>query len=157
VSLLLAAMVLLSQTFTSGSTVPQSMVATPCGGSNVSPQLHWSGVPAGARSLALILHDPDAPHPGGFYHWVFFNLAPDVRSIDAGSQLPALQSGLNGTGNAGYFGPCPPPGKLHHYNFTLYALDTKLDASKPLDAAGLQDRMRGHILAQATLTGTLER
>jgi Raf kinase inhibitor-like YbhB/YbcL family protein len=133
------------------------MIAMPCGGSNISPQLAWSGVPNGTRSLALILHDPDAPHTGGFYHWVFFNLAPDVHGVAAGSQLPALQSGVNGTGAAGYFGPCPPPGKLHHYNFTLYALDTRIDTSAPLDAAGLVAKMHGHILAQATLTGTLKR
>jgi len=154
---LLMALVLTSSTFAPGATVPASMVATPCGGANVSPQLHWADVPAGTRSFALILHDPDAPHAGGFYHWVFYDLDAKTRSLDAGAQLTNAQSGVNGTGSAGYFGPCPPPGKLHHYNFTLYALDTRIDPNAPLDEAALRDRMKGHVLAQATLTGTLER
>ncbi len=156
---LLLGLVLTTTTFVAGATVPKSMIANPCGGANVSPQLHWSNVPAGTRSFALILHDPDAPHPGGFYHWVFYNLAAGVRSLDAGAQLTASQSGINGTGSAGYYGPCPPPGKLHHYNFTLYALATpiELDGGAPLDEAALRERMRGKILAQTTLTGTLER
>jgi len=154
---LLLTMILTSTTFQPGQTVPISMVATRCGGSNLSPQLAWRGVPAATRTFALIVHDPDAPHPGGFYHWVAYNLASNERTMKPGSQLPALQSGLNGTGAAGYFGPCPPPGKLHHYHFTLYALDTRIDAAKPLDALELQARMRGHILAQAELIGLYQR
>jgi Raf kinase inhibitor-like YbhB/YbcL family protein len=154
---LLLALVLTSATFTPGTTVPATMVARPCGGSNISPQLAWHDAPPATRSFALIVHDPDAPHQDGFYHWVAYNLAPDQRDIAAGSQAPALQTGLNGTGSTGYFGPCPPPGKVHHYHITLYALDTRIESTQPLDAAQLQLRMRGHILAQVELVGLFER
>ncbi len=154
---LLLALVLTSATFAPGTTVPTTMVAIPCGGSNVSPQLAWHDVPPATRSFALIVHDPDAPHVDGFYHWVAYNLAPDERSVTAGSQLPVLQSGRNGTGSAGYFGPCPPPGKVHHYHFTLYALDARIDSAQPLDASQLQAQMRGHILAQTELIGLFQR
>jgi Raf kinase inhibitor-like YbhB/YbcL family protein len=146
---LLFALVLTSTTFTAGATVPKSMIAIPCGGENRSPQLRWSNLPAKTASLALILHDPDAPHPGGFYHWVAYGFGPkDAVPTD---------TGLNDTGSTGYFGPCPPPGNLHHYVFTLYALDTSIASAQPLTATQLLDRMRGHILAQATLTATLKR
>ncbi len=154
---LLLNMVLLSTTFQPGQSVPLTMVATPCGGSNVSPQLAWHDVPPATRSFAIIVHDPDAPHAGGFYHWVVYNLAPDDRGIAAGAAIPAPQSGLNGTGSAGYFGPCPPPGKVHHYHFTLYALDARIDSAQPLDASQLQAQMRGHILAQTELIGLYQR
>jgi phosphatidylethanolamine-binding protein (PEBP) family uncharacterized protein len=137
----LLALVLTTTTFTPGGTVPMSMVAVPCGGQNVAPALHWSDPPRGVVSWALIVHDPDAPHPGGFYHWVEY-----------GSHLS--QSGTNDTGATGYFGPCPPPGKVHHYHFTLYALDTTIVSAKPLTAPQLLARMHGHILAQTTLIGT---
>jgi Raf kinase inhibitor-like YbhB/YbcL family protein len=155
--LLLLALILTSATFAPGGTVPTSMVAVPCGGSNVSPQLAWRGVPPATRSFALIVHDPDAPHEGGFYHWVAYNLAPDQREIAAGSQASELQTGLNGTGSTGYFGPCPPPGKVHHYHVTLYALDTRIESAQPLDATQLQLEMRGHILAQAEVVGLFAR
>jgi Raf kinase inhibitor-like YbhB/YbcL family protein len=155
--LLLLAVILTSATFAPGGTVPTSMVAVPCGGSNVSPQLAWRGVPPATRSFALIVHDPDAPHEGGFYHWVAYNLAPDQREIAAGSQASELQTGLNGTGSTGYFGPCPPPGKVHHYHVTLYALDTRIESAQPLDATQLQLEMRGHILAQAEVVGLFAR
>jgi Raf kinase inhibitor-like YbhB/YbcL family protein len=155
--LLLLALILTSATFAPGGTVPTSMVAVPCGGSNFSPQLAWRGVPPATRSFALIVHDPDAPHEGGFYHWVAYNLAPDQREIAAGSQASELQTGLNGTGSTGYFGPCPPPGKVHHYHVTLYALDTRIESAQPLDATQLQLEMRGHILAHAEVVGLFAR
>jgi Raf kinase inhibitor-like YbhB/YbcL family protein len=154
---LLLAMVLTSATFAPAATVPMTMVAIPCGGSNLSPQLAWHDVPPATRSFALIVHDPDAPHEGGFYHWVAYNLAPDQRDIAAGSQAPELQTGLNGTGSTGYFGPCPPPGRVHHYHFMLYALDTRIESAQPLDATALQARLRSHILAQAEVVGLFER
>lgn len=155
---LLLALVLTSTTFASGATVPASMIALPCGGQNRSPQLAWSGIPSGTRSLALVLHDPDAPGSGGFYHWVLYDLGANDREIARAYQAPGNRTGRNDTGSVGYFGPCPPPGKLHHYDFTLYALDiANLNPAQPLTAPELLERMRGHILAQATLTATLER
>jgi len=125
------------------------MVAGDCGGSNVSPQLSWSNVPANAKSLALIVHDPDAPHVNGYYHWAVVNLPPKNGAF-------AENAGH------GYYGPCPPPGKVHHYHFTLYALDEPSvtftshwnNGTGQLDAKQLQNSLRGHIVAQTTLTGT---
>ncbi|MGB6985761.1 MAG: YbhB/YbcL family Raf kinase inhibitor-like protein [Candidatus Aquilonibacter sp.] len=156
---LLLALVLTSTTFAAGTTVPKSMVAIPCDGENHSPALQWKGEPSGTRSFALILHDPDAPHAGGFYHWVLYNLPRDTHGIVRDAQLAANQTGRNDSSTTlGYFGPCPPPGKLHHYVLTLYALDIdNLNAAQPLSAGDLLDRMHGHILAIATVTATLER
>jgi Raf kinase inhibitor-like YbhB/YbcL family protein len=142
---LLLAFQLFSSSFEPNATVPVTMVAKDCGGQNVSPQLHWNGAPKGTKSFALIVHDPDAPHPGGFYHWVVQAIPANVSTIDAGT-----------TKFAGYYGPCPPPGKVHHYHFTLYALDERIDEGDSLDAQQLQERIKGHILAQTTLTGLYE-
>ena len=133
------------------------MVATDCGGKNVSPELHWKATPQRAKSLALIVHDPDAPVAGGFYHWVLYDIPATATHIDAGQQLSAHQTGTSGIGTTGYFGPCPPPGKTHHYNFTLYALDTVLRPASPLTATQVEQRIKGHVLAEATLTGTYGR
>jgi len=121
------ALTLLSATFQANATVPLTMVAKDCGGSNISPELHWSDAPAGTKSFALTVHDPDAPIPGGYYHWALYNLAPSETRLAAGI-------------GRGYYGPCPPPGKVHHYNFTLFALDAA-----------------NNIIAQTTLTGLYER
>ena len=145
---LLFAITLTSTSFTANATVPKKMVAKDCGGSNISPQLRWSDIPASAKSLVLIVHDPDAPHVNGYYHWVLVNLPPKdgMLAEDAGR---------------GYYGPCPPPGKVHHYNFTLYALDEPTvkftsnwnSGAGQLQASRLQDSLKGHIVAQTTLTG----
>ena len=133
------------------------MVATDCGGKNISPELHWSDAPANAKSLALIVHDPDAPRVGGFDHWVVYDIPATASRLDAGQQLSAHQTGTNDTGSTGYYGPCPPSGKPHHYVFTVYALDVMLRPAAPLDANQLQEKMKGHVLAHATLTGIYER
>jgi len=141
---LLLAMTLSSTTFTANTTVPHFMVAKDCGGQNVSPELHWSGIPADAKSLVLIVHDPDAPVPGGYYHWWLYDLSP---------ALTHLAKGIG----RGYYGPCPPPGKVHHYHFTLYALDEKtIGAAGRSTAKQLLSLMRGHVVAQTTLTGLYE-
>jgi len=149
---LLLAITLTSTTFKPHTAVPQKMVARDCGGSNISPQLRWSGVPASAKSLVLIVHDPDAPGPNGYYHWVVTNLPPRSGSLPENA-------------GRGYYGPCPPPGKVHHYNFTLYALDEArltLGSTWNSGAAGqrtakqLQDAIAGHVVAQTTLTGLHE-
>ncbi len=142
---LLLAFQLLSSTFEPNATVPVTMVAKDCGGQNISPQLHWDGAPKGTKSFALIVHDPDAPHPGGFYHWIVQAIPASTSTIDAGT-----------TKFAGYYGPCPPPGKVHHYHFTLYALDETIDDSGSIDAQALPARIKGHVLGQTTLTGLYE-
>jgi len=104
---------------------------------------------AQTKSLAIIVHDPDAAHPGGFTHWVAFNIDP-AQDIPEGFQ-GGVQA-LNGCGKAGYTGPCPPSG-THHYHFMVYALDTKPDLPAQTDKAGLEKAMEGHILAAGDLVG----
>lgn len=144
-----------STDFSDGGVIPTRAMAVDCGGENRSPQLTWSGVPEGTKSLALIVHDPDAPMTGGFYHWVIYNLPATTRALAADAMLDAKQLGENSAGKAGYYGPCPPPGPLHHYIFTLYALDiARISADSPLTATQLEGRMNGHILARGLLHGT---
>ena len=132
-----------------------------CEGRDVSPPLAWTGVPAGTKSLALIVDDPDAPDPAApkmtWVHWVLYNIPPDTRGLDAGksrpSDLPAgTHEGLNDWKRAGYGGPCPPIGR-HRYVHKLYALDTVLPVLQPASKAALEKAMQGHILAQTELVG----
>lgn len=150
---LVLALLLSSPTFKDGAAVPLTMVAPPCGGSNLSPALTWSGAPRGTRSFALIARDPDASRRG-FVHWVVYDIPPSQTAIAAGAAFSSAVSGRNDAGSLGYFGPCPPPGKVHHYVFTLYALDVPaIDAGSPLGAREVEERMHGHILARASYTG----
>ncbi len=155
-------MIVRSDTFTDGGAVPQSMVfdGMGCTGQNRSPQLSWSEVPDGTQSFAIVIHDPDAPTSGGFYHWVMFNIPGDTRELaegDGGAKMPLRHGeilGHNDFGTNAYGGPCPPPGPPHHYNLTLYALGTK---GLPLDGtttgAKLEFTMAEHTLGKAKLTG----
>jgi Raf kinase inhibitor-like YbhB/YbcL family protein len=120
-----------------------------CEGEEVSPPLSVHGIPAGAKSLALILHDPDAPVKGGFTHWVVWNI--DIKG-DIPENFKGADQGLNGAKKPGYKGMCPPSG-THHYHFMVYALDTRLSISKNTDKAGLESAMHGHILAEGELVG----
>lgn len=120
-----------------------------CEGASVSPALHVGEFPAQTKSLALILHDHDADHPGGFTHWVVFNIDP-TRDIPEGYK-GGVQA-KNGAGKAGYIGPCPPTG-VHHYHFMVYALDRRLDLTASAGKAELEKAMEGHILAQGDLVG----
>jgi Raf kinase inhibitor-like YbhB/YbcL family protein len=148
-------MQLQSSDFSPGGTIPVRAMASDCGGENRSPALSWAASPKGAKSFALVLHDADAPIAGGFYHWVVYNLPGDTHALAAGAKLAADQLGETTAGKASYYGPCPPPGPVHHYTFTLYALDLAQIASEsPLSAPQLERRMAGHILARAVLQGT---
>ena len=120
-----------------------------CEGEQASPPLDVTGIPSGTKSLALILHDPDAPRAGGFTHWVLWNV--DVKGVIPENFKGAMQ-GHNGMGKQGYVGMCPPSG-THHYHFKVYALDTKLDISESTDKDGLEKAMKGHILAEGDLVG----
>ena len=135
-----------------------------CQGEDLSPPLRWDGVPPEAKSLALIVLDPDAPDPAApkmtFTHWVLYDLPVDSRGLDEGVQANALPPGtLQGVTDfqrVGYGGPCPPIGR-HRYFFKLYALDTKLpDLAQPTRTQ-LEEAMRGHVLAQAELMGTYQK
>lgn len=133
-----------------------------CEGQDVSPPLAWSGVPPEAKSLALIVDDPDAPDPAApkmtWVHWVLYNMPPGTDELaEAATQLPAgTLSGLNDWHRTGYGGPCPPIGR-HRYCHKLYALDLVLpDLDRPTKAA-LEARMKGHVIAQAELIGTYQK
>ncbi|HET6567325.1 MAG TPA: YbhB/YbcL family Raf kinase inhibitor-like protein [Rhodothermales bacterium] len=153
---------LTSGAFDSGAEIPRKYT---CDGDDISPALSWTNVPDGARSLALIVDDPDAPK-GTFVHWVLINLPPDrdvlpenlkVGEHFGGSERQPVE-GANDFGGQGYGGPCPPPGDdAHHYWFRLYALDTVLDLSAGLRKHQATQAMNGHILAEADLMGMYRR
>lgn len=144
-----ANMTLTSQAFADGITIP---VLYTCDGKNISPDLHWANLPAKTQSVAIILSDEDAPG-GTFYHWVVFNIpAKTTELAEAIKTLPSDGlTGKNSWDKSQYNGPCPPKGSLHHYTFTLYALDEKLSLSADTDAATLLKTIQGHILGQTTL------
>jgi len=118
-------------------------------GRNVSPPLNISGVPRGAKSLALIVDDPDAPM-GTWDHWLVWNIKPDTKTIPEDSVPRGAVVGRNDAGTATYVGPSPPRG-THRYFFRLYALDTKLDLPPASDRRSLEDAMQNHILARTQL------
>ena len=142
------AMELHSKSFTANAVISSQYT---CDGSDISPQLSWSDVPAGTKSFALILDDPDAP-AGTWTHWVLYNIPPNINKLDENiKQLPDnTKVGVNSWGKQEYGGPCPPSGQ-HRYFFKLYALDTMLDLNGSVDATALQKAMKGHVLAQAEL------
>ena len=135
-----------------------------CEGDDVSPPLAWSGVPAGTKSLALIVDDPDAPDPAApkmtWVHWVLYDIPPTAGGLPEAIKPPDLpagtREGVNGWGRTGYGGPCPPIGR-HRYFHKLYALDTVLPDVKRADTSALQKAMQGHILAEAVLIGTYQK
>jgi len=126
-------------------------------GENVSPQLEWSGLPLGTKQLALICHDPDAPMPRGFTHWVIYGIPPTASGIvEAGGGV--FTEGVNSSGEPGYTGPIPPVGHgPHHYFFWLYALDKELDLKLGLDREQLLGAIEDHMIEQARLVGIYER
>lgn len=132
-------------------------------GANVSPPLEWGDPPAGTQSFALIGDDPDAPR-GTWDHWLIWNLPGTLRKLPEGiaksQALPDLggaRQGNNSWPKIGYDGPMPPPGKVHHYNFVLYALDAPLDLKAGADKKALLAAMKGHIVGEAKLTGIYSR
>ncbi len=151
-------MQLTSTAFAPNGEIPTSHT---CEGADRAPALAWSGAPAGTRSFALIVDDPDAPDPKApkmtWVHWVAYDLPPSTTSLPEGGKLPAgAREGVSDFGKTGYGGPCPPIGR-HRYFFKLYALDTVLpDLGKP-SKKDLEKAMEGHILAKAELIGTYQK
>jgi Raf kinase inhibitor-like YbhB/YbcL family protein len=126
-----------------------------CDGDDVSPPLRWANVPEEARSLALLVDDPDAPR-GVFTHWVAWGLDPGRGGLGEGEAAPG--EGRNDFGTVGYRGPCPPPGHgPHRYFFRLYALDRDLELDPGAGKPELEQIIEGHVLAAAELVGTYER
>ncbi|MFZ3219313.1 MAG: YbhB/YbcL family Raf kinase inhibitor-like protein [Rhodoferax sp.] len=154
-------LILSSASFAHEGPIPQRYT---CDGDDVSPPLRWSGVPANAKSLTLIVDDPDAPDPRAptmvWVHWVLYNIPPQTAGLAAGMQAPLLPQGTlqgyNDWHSTGYAGPCPPMGK-HRYFFRVFALDAVLPELDKADKGALEKAMRGHVLAQAELMGWYQR
>jgi Raf kinase inhibitor-like YbhB/YbcL family protein len=153
--------VLMSSQFTANGPIP---AAHTCQGADKSPALHWSGVPTTAKSLALVVDDPDAPDPKApkmtWTHWVLYNLPPTATALPDGATRTALPPGTreanNDWGQPGWRGPCPPIGR-HRYFFKLYALDVVLPPLAGADKGKLEAAMKGHVVAEGQLIGTYEK
>jgi hypothetical protein len=151
-------MKLSSTAFSPQGEIPQRYT---CEGDDVAPALAWSELPAGTKSLALIVDDPDAPDPAApkrtWVHWVLFDIPPASTGLPEGGQTPAgAKQGLNDWHRSGYGGPCPPIGR-HRYFFKLYALDIALPDLQQPNKSVLEKAMQGHVLAQAELVGTYQK
>lgn len=148
-----------SPAFAHGQPIPARYT---CDGDDLSPPLAWTGVPAGARSLALIVDDPDAPDPRAptriFVHWLVYDLPVSAVALAEGlERLPApARGGTSDWHRTHWGGPCPPVGR-HRYFFRLFALDRELGDLHEPSRADLEGAMRGHVLASAELVGTYER
>jgi Raf kinase inhibitor-like YbhB/YbcL family protein len=140
---------LTSSAFAEGGPIP---VKYSCKGENVSPPLIVRDVPAEAISLALIMHDPDAP-VGDFLHWTIWNLKTDLPFLSENEVPDGSLQGVNGAGQIGYAGPCPPSG-THHYIFDLYALDALLNLPNGANRQAVEAAVTEHQLAKATLMAT---
>lgn len=125
-----------------GGAIDRKFVYVDCGGENLSPELAWSDPPAGAKSFAVVVHDPDAPKAGGFWHWIVANIPASARGLPQGAGArdgKTLPSGArqfeNDFGDRSFDGPCPPPGKPHRYQFTVHALGVETLAAPASGAA----------------------
>ena len=149
-------MTLTSSAFAHSEAIPRVYT---CQGRDISPPLVWSGVPATAKSLVLIVDDPDAPDPAHprmtWVHWLLYNLPADCTALpEAVKALPAgALEGINDWKRTGYGGPCPPIGR-HRYFFKLYALDCVLPDLRFPTKSVLEGAMQGHVIAEAQLIGT---
>lgn len=139
--------------FLEGGTIPKRFT---CDGPDISPALTWAGAPPEAKSLALIVDDPDAP-VGTWTHWIIWNIPPGSTLPEGVAKTETLSDGArqgrNDFKRIGYGGPCPPAGKPHRYFFRLYALDSKLDLQQGASRNELERAMKGHVLSQAELMG----
>ncbi len=153
-----------STAFAQGRPIPARFTED---GEDLSPPLAFSGLPQGTRELALICDDPDAPRREPWVHWVIYKIPADCKGLPEGvsadprpAKVPGARQGKNSWPKGqtiGYRGPAPPPGKTHHYHFTLYALDAAVDLEPGADKSSLLKAVKGHVLAQGRLTGTYRR
>lgn len=137
-----------SAAFASGAAIPDKYT---CSGANVSPPLQISGLPAQAKSVALIVDDPDAPG-GTFTHWLVWKIDPKSSQIAEGSAPRGAAQGTNDFGKLGYGGPCPPTG-THRYLFRVLALDTTIDVKSGAKRGELEKKIAGHVIARGELMG----
>jgi Raf kinase inhibitor-like YbhB/YbcL family protein len=126
-----------------------------CDGSDVNPPLKFEGVPSEAKSLALIVDDPDAP-VGTWVHWVLWNIDPKTSEIKENSVPKGAHQGMNDFRKNDYGGPCPPSG-AHRYFFKLYAIDITLNLAPNATKSDIESAIKGHILAKAELIGLYKR
>lgn len=149
-----------SDTFKNNDGLPLKATAY---GQNVSPDLRWAGVPKGAKSLVLMMEDPDSLSPKPFPHWLMANISPRATGLKAGIpqiEMPGLgaMQGSNSTSDIGYFGPKPPAdGVKHRYNFQIFALNSKLNLPSGYNRQALLDAMQGKVLAKGKIVGLYER
>lgn len=152
------ALSLSSSAFQNEGTIPKKYT---CDGEDVSPPLQWTETPAGTKSFALIMDDPDAP-PGTWVHWVLYDLPGEIQKLD--ENFPKTEQhasgakhgscwGVNDFSRTGYYGPCPPPGAPHRYYYKLYALDQALNLPAKASKPELLKAMEGHIVGEAQLMG----
>lgn len=145
---------LTSPAFAANGPIPRKYTGE---GQDISPPLTWSGVPAGAKELALICEDPDAPQPTPWVHWVAYAIPPMLTGLPENARENMID-GQNDFGRRGYNGPMPPQGHgVHHYHFRLYALAQPLQRGPGLTKEQLLDAMNRHVLAEGELVGTYER
>lgn len=150
--------VLRSAAFAEGAEIPTKYT---CEGADASPALEWSGVPAGAKTLALIVDDPDAPDPQApkmtWVHWILYDIPTGAaglpEAVGRGALPAGTRQGVNDWKRTGWGGPCPPIGR-HRYFFKLYALDAALGDLAAPTRVRLEAAMRGHVLGEARLMGT---
>ena len=155
------ALTLTSKSFLHNNEIPPNYT---CDGKDISPELSWTKVPDGTRSLVLVVDDPDAPDPAEpkmtWVHWILYNIPPDTNGLSEGVQTnefpPGTLQGINDWQRTGYGGPCPPIGN-HRYFHKLYALDTLLPDLRHPTKVILEKAMEGHIIAHAELIGLYQR
>lgn len=152
------AILVTSPEFKKAEYIPQKFTGE---GDDISPPIEWGHIPEQAKSLAMVMDDPDAPS-GNFTHWLIYNIPPGSNGLPEGvspeDRLPdGSMQGRNSAGSSGYYGPYPPLGSRHRYNFSLYALDEKLDLKPGMSREQLLKAMDGHIIDQGRLTGIYAR
>jgi len=148
-----ASLRLTSSSFTNNGTIPITYTGQ---GRDISPTLGWTNAPKNTKSFALIVDDPDAKGKA-FVHWQVFNIPDTVQVLSEGADTSKFGVGVNDFNANKYRGPLPPKKELHHYHFTLYALDAKLSLPNGVSKEQLLAAMQGHILDQATLIGVYKR
>ncbi|MBI4063059.1 MAG: YbhB/YbcL family Raf kinase inhibitor-like protein [Elusimicrobia bacterium] len=155
---------LTSSTFKHNDYIPKKHT---CDGQDVSPALSWTGIPPNAKSIALVMDDPDAP-PGTWLHWTIYDLPGTLTGLQENTaKTETLDNGAkqglvwgvqdSDMDRAGYWGPCPPPGKPHRYFFKIYAIDKVLNLPPKSKLSEILKAMKGHVLAQGELIGIYKR
>ena len=150
-------MIITSPSFSSGENIPSKFTCEgdpPTGGVNPEFEIHF--VPEGTKSLALVMDDPDAPG-NTFTHWLIWNIDPETERIKQASKPAGSKEGMNDARKVGYLGPCPPPGKVHHYHIRLFALDVPLDLEEGAEKDKVLVEIKKHTLEKTELVGVYER